>query len=136
VGDSSVETLRSIPIFSGLDDDALALIGRMCTEFEADAGHVLIERGMDGAGMFILEEGSVLVEIPTGHTVQYGPGDFFGELALLGGGPRTARVRASTAVRCLAIARADFAKLLDSEPRIAVAMLPVLARRLADTTHA
>jgi CRP/FNR family transcriptional regulator, cyclic AMP receptor protein len=136
VSDSSVEALRSIPLFAGLDDDALAMISRVCTEFEAGAGHVLIERGMDGAGMFVLEEGTVVVEIPSGRTVQYGPGDFFGELALLGGGPRTARVRASTPVRCLAIARSDFASLLETEPRIAVAMLPVLARRLADTTHA
>ena len=43
-----------------------------------------------------------------------------------------ARVRAETDVRCLAIGREDFARLLDSEPRIAVAMLPVLARRLSD----
>jgi CRP-like cAMP-binding protein len=134
VGDS-IETLRAIPLFSGLDDDALAMITRVCSEFEAGAGHVLIERGMEGAGMFVLEEGAVEVDIPGGRIVEYGPGEFFGELALLGGGPRTARVRATTPVRCLAIARADFARLLETEPRIAVAMLRVLARRLADTTH-
>jgi CRP-like cAMP-binding protein len=74
----------------------------------------------------------VIVDLPGGRTLKRGRGEFFGELALLGGGPRTARVRAATEVRCLAIGRRDFAQLLESEPRIAVAMLPVLARRLAD----
>ncbi|MBI3647721.1 MAG: cyclic nucleotide-binding domain-containing protein [Actinobacteria bacterium] len=134
--DTPHEKLRSIPLFAGLDDDALALIASRVTEFEAGAGHVLVERGQEGAGMFVLEEGSVIVELPGGRTVEQGPGEFFGELALLGGGPRAARVRAATPVRCLAIGRTDFAALLHEEPRIAVAMLPVLARRLAESaTH-
>ena len=124
--------LRAIPLFAELDERALALIAATATEFDASAGHVLVERGQEGAGMFVLEEGSVIVDLPGGHTLTRGPGEFFGELALLGGGPRTARVRAATSVRCLAIGRPDFAQLLASEPRIAVAMLPVLARRLAD----
>jgi CRP-like cAMP-binding protein len=133
VSASSIDKLRAIPLFTDLDDDALALIARASTEFEAAAGHVLIERGRDGAGMFVLEEGTVEVELPGGRSVEQGPGDFFGELALLGSGVRSARVQATTRVRCLAIGRSDFSKLMDIEPRIAVAMLPVLARRLAET---
>lgn len=127
-----MQRLREIPLFAELDDDVLGLIARTATEFEAAAGHVLVERGRDGAGMFVLEEGSVAVELPGGRTVRQGPGEFFGELALLGTGVRTARVKAETPVRCLAIGRSDFGRLLDEEPRIAVAMLPILARRLAD----
>jgi CRP-like cAMP-binding protein len=129
---TTISRLRAIPLFAELDERALALIAGVAAEFEASAGHVLVERGQEGAGMFVLEEGTVIVDLPGGHTLHRGPGEFFGELALLGGGPRTARVRAATAVRCLAIGRRDFAQLLESEPRIAVAMLPVLARRLAD----
>jgi voltage-gated potassium channel len=84
--------------------------------------------------MFVLEEGTVAVELPGGRSLERGPGEFFGELALLGGGPRTARVHAVSPVRCLAIGRGDFAELLEREPRIAVAMLPVLARRLVDAS--
>jgi CRP-like cAMP-binding protein len=62
-----------------------------------------------------------------------GPGEFVGELALLTDMPRLARVRAATPVRALAINRSAFAALLEEEPRIAVVMLPVLARRLAAT---
>jgi CRP-like cAMP-binding protein len=133
VDPTRIGRLRAIPLFAALDERALALIAATATEFDASAGHVLVERGQEGAGMFVLEEGTVIVDLPGGRTLKRGRGEFFGELALLGGGPRTARVRAATEVRCLAIGRRDFAQLLESEPRIAVAMLPVLARRLADT---
>jgi CRP-like cAMP-binding protein len=129
----SVERLRSIPLFSGLSDEALDRVATVVTEFEAPAGHVLIQAGQEGSGMFVLEEGEVAVEIPGHAPVSLGPGEFFGELSILGEGiARTARVRAVTPIRCVALARADFARILEAEPRIAVSMLPVLARRLAD----
>lgn len=132
VDPSHIERLRSIPLFSELGDEALAHLSATVTEFEAAAGHVLVHAGMEGSGMFVLEEGTVVVELSR-RSVEQGPGDFFGELSLLGPGVvRTARVRATTPVRCLAISRQDFAELLLAEPTIAVAMLPVLARRLAE----
>lgn len=125
--------LRAIPIFAGLDDHALARVGAVVTEFEAPAGHVLTQPGQEGSGMFILEQGSVSVDLPRSGTVMLGPGDFFGELAILAPGiARTARVQASTPVQCLAVARRDFTAILAAEPDIAVAMLPVLARRIAN----
>ncbi|MGZ5296857.1 MAG: cyclic nucleotide-binding domain-containing protein [Actinomycetota bacterium] len=127
-----VAKLRTIPIFAELDDEALASVGAVVTEFEASAGHVLTQPGQEGSGMFILEEGTVSVELPRRGTVTLGPGEFFGELAILAPGvTRTARVQASTPVRCLAVARRDFAAILEAAPDIAVAMLPVLARRIA-----
>ncbi|HEX5938099.1 MAG TPA: cyclic nucleotide-binding domain-containing protein [Actinomycetota bacterium] len=125
-----VEKLRSIPLFAGLHDHALARIGELSNEFEAPAGWVLIEVGQPGSGMFVLDEGTVEVQTPNGHSWEYGPGEFFGELALLTDHPRNARVRAKTAVKCLAISRSDFQKLLEEEPEIAVAMLPKLAQRI------
>ena len=77
--------------------------------------------------MFVLEEGTVEVQTPDGRAWELGPGEFFGELALLTDHPRNARIRAKTPVRCLAISRMDFQKLLKEEPEIAVAMLPKLA---------
>src|SRR5947207_1262656 len=131
--DSLVPKLRAIPIFADLDDEALARVGAVVTEFEAPAGHVLTQPGQEGSGMFVLEEGTVAVELPRNRTVTLGPGEFFGELAILADGvARTARVRAASQVRCLAVARRDFRAILEAEPDIAVAMLPVLARRIAD----
>jgi CRP-like cAMP-binding protein len=129
-----VERLRAIPLFAELHDHTLERIAELSTEFEAPAGWVLIEVGQPGSGMFVLEEGTVQVEPPDGRSWEYGPGEFVGELALLTDHPRNARVRAKTAVRCLAISRRDFSKLLDEEPEIAVAMLPKLAQRI-DSPH-
>jgi len=129
-----VERLRAIPLFSELSDEALARVGELSNEFEAPAGWVLVEVGQPGSGMFVLEEGTVEVQTPDGRHWEYGPGEFFGELALLTDHPRNARVRARTPVRCLAISRMDFQKLLQDDPEIAVAMLPKLAQRI-DAPH-
>jgi voltage-gated potassium channel len=129
-----IERLRSIPLFAELSDRALERIGELSNEFEAAAGWILVEVGQPGSGMFVLEEGTVEVQTPDGRRWEYGPGEFFGELALLTDHPRNARVQAKTPVRCLAIPRRDFQKLLEEEPEIAVAMLPKLANRI-DSPH-
>ncbi len=125
--------LRAVPLFAELDDEHLARIAAMSTEFDVDAGYVLAERGQPGSGMFVILDGRVEIEVSGGPPVTVGPGEFVGELSLLTDLPRLARVRTMTPVRALAIDRAAFDALLREEPRIAVAMLPVLARRLAAT---
>jgi CRP-like cAMP-binding protein len=133
-GPNRIERLRAIPLFAGLDDDALGRIAELCTEVDAHPGQVLARANDHGTGMFVVEEGTVAVELRS-RTIEFGPGQFFGELSLLvPDATRIARVRAGTAARLLAIARNDFAALLEEEPRVAVAMLPVLAQRLVDET--
>lgn len=126
------ERLRAIPLFAGLPDEALARIVEAGTEARAATGRVLIQQGQAGSGLFVLEEGTVVVERPGLDPIELGPGEFLGDLALLSPeGTHRARVRARTPVRFLAISRKDFERILQEEPRIAVAMLPVLAGRLA-----
>jgi CRP-like cAMP-binding protein len=129
-----IDVLRQIPLFADLHDHTLQRIGELSSEFEEPAGWVLIEVGQPGSGMFVLEEGTVEVQTPDGRAWELGPGEFFGELALLTDQPRNARIRAKTPVKCLAISRRDFQKLLKEEPDIAVAMLPKLAQRI-DAPH-
>jgi CRP-like cAMP-binding protein len=119
-------------LFAGLDDAALERVASIATEFDAVEGQVLAERGQPGSGMFVIEEGGVTVELTDGRRIDLGPGEFFGEVSLLVDQPRSARVRSHAGARCLAISRSDFGDLLEDEPAIAVAMLPVLARRLTD----
>ena len=127
-----VERLRCVDLFSALDDEALGLVASLGTEVEAPAGSVLTQPDQPGAGVYVIEEGHAKVELRGGKTRELGPGACFGELALLTHeGERTARVRAESDVRCFAIAREDFQDLLEREPRIGVALLPVLASRLA-----
>jgi voltage-gated potassium channel len=127
-----IGSLRAIPLFAGVDEAGLGGIAELATEFTAPAGQVLAEVGQPGTGLFVIEEGTVEVDLPSGSAVELGPGEFFGEAALLTDSPRNARVRARTDVRCLAIERLAFRRLLEEQPSIAVAMLPIVARRLAD----
>ena len=133
--DQRLARLRQLPIFADLDDGVLERILAASTELECPAGQVLARADDPGAGMFVLEEGTVVVEAPR-RTIELGPGEFFGELSLLvPESTRVARVRAKTPVRCIAINRIDFEELLEDEPRIALAMLPVIARRLWHVMH-
>jgi voltage-gated potassium channel len=126
-----MESLRSIPLFADLPDDALERILDCATEFDAEKGHVLIQRDQPGAGLFVIEDGTAVVELRD-RRIELGPGEFIGELALLDESIRhIARVAAATPIRCLAIRRDDFEGLLESQPHLAVSMLKVLARRLA-----
>ena len=127
-----IDGLRTVPIFSTLDEDALARAAAIAGIDVHPPGSVLIERGLPGAGLFVIVEGTVVIELHH-RRVELGPGEFVGELSLLSEHTiRSARVRAATEVRAIAIARYDFVGLLDEHPQIAVAMLPSLAQRLQD----
>jgi CRP/FNR family cyclic AMP-dependent transcriptional regulator len=128
-----VSALASVPIFSGVSDAELAHIAELATEFEARSGHVLIERGQDPAGCFVLLDGTARVELADGGVIERGAGDFFGELAVLAESPRTARVMATSDVRGLAIRREDLLELIETMPTIAVAMLKAVAARFVES---
>jgi CRP-like cAMP-binding protein len=128
------ESLLAIPMFAGLDEVGLWHISQLATEFSVPAGHVLLQPGQEGSGLFVIVDGTVNVELPGGTTIACTAGEFIGELSLLVDGlEHTGRVRASTAVTCLAIGRDDFRRMLETYPQIAVRMCEVLARRLAQT---
>ncbi len=129
------EQLRTVPLFAGLSDERLHRVAEAATPFEVEHGYVLAERAQPGSGMFVILDGNVEVDVPNHEPLVLGPGEFFGELSLLTDAPRVARVHAATPVRGLAIGRSVFTELLHDEPGIAVAMLPVLARRLAELEH-
>ena len=134
--DDQLARLRRLPVFATLDDNVLERVLAVSSELECPPGYVFIRADDPGAGMFVLEEGTVVVEAP-GRTFELGPGEFFGELSLLvPDSRRVARVRAKTPVRCVAINRIEFEKLLEDEPRVARAMLPVVAGRLWHVIHA
>ena len=128
-----LDRLRAVSLFAEVGDDGLRRILDCANEFEAPAGQVLAEVRMPGSGLFVIEEGTAVVDVP-GHPLELGSGESFGELSLLTDAPRAARVRAKTPIKCLAISRHDFQDILDSEPRLAIAMLRALAHRLADLT--
>jgi CRP-like cAMP-binding protein len=125
--------LRDVPIFAGLHDDALWLLAECASDFDAPAGQVLIQPNQPGNGLLILTDGSATVELGA-QTIECGSGECIGELSLLVDGlVHTARVRANSDVRGFAISRADFDRLIESDSRIALAMLRGVASRLVAT---
>ena len=131
-----IHELRELPLLSGLSDAGLERVAACSAEVDAPKGRVLALPDDPGTGMFVIREGHVAVELRIG-TLALGPGDFFGELALLvPEGARVARVRATTDVRCLSIPRQDFAALVESEPSFSLHLLRELARRLVDARAA
>lgn len=128
---TEIAFLRPLPLFASLDDDGLRRVASVSVELDVPAGQVLVHAGDPGSGIFVILTGTAVVEARGETMIEVGPGEFVGELALLvPEATRSARVRAKSDVRCLAIFAGDFQALLQDEPRIALAMLPVLAERL------
>ena len=126
-----VTALRGVPLFSGLSKRALEQIARASADVEVPKGQILIEPNSKGSGLFVIQEGTVAVQTRGRKRVELGVGEVVGELALLRpDGARTARVQAVTPVRCLALDRSSFRRLLESEPKLALALLETLADRL------
>jgi CRP-like cAMP-binding protein len=126
------DALARVPVFAGLSRASLERIARITKDVELRAGQLLIEPRAKGSGMFVLLDGVVTVGSGGSRVRELGPGDIVGELALLTpDAVRTARVRAKTPVRCLAITRNDFRKILADEPRVAIQVLETVATRLA-----
>ena len=127
---TTTDALRDAPIFAGLSEESLTRVADAVTEVQIPAGSILVEAKMPGSGLFIIEEGTAVVEA-AGEQIELGPGDVVGELALLTpDAVRSARVRAGSDVRAIAVSREAFRSVLMTEPTIAVAMLETLASRL------
>ena len=127
-----VNRLRTVPIFAALPARELESIARSLKERTYEAGTVIVKQGDPGVGFFLIAEGRVEVSHNT-HTIRaMGPGEFFGEMALLIERERTATVTAKERTRCLQLVRWDFRALLKENPELAVRLLEVVAQRLSE----
>ncbi len=122
--------LAKVPIFSGCSRRELQIIGRAAKEVRHKEGTVIAREGERGIGLFLILEGECRVSIGGRTKSKLGPGDFFGEVALLDGGPRTATVTATTPVRLVGITGWVFRGLLMEHPSIALRTLEGVAGRL------
>lgn len=129
-----VQILSQIPLFASLSEKQLKTLAHSLKVREYEEGEVIITQGKGGQGLFILIEGTVKAvrTQPDGEQFQvneFGPKDYFGELALLDDGLRTASVIATSKVKCVALTRWDFQGILKNEPEMAIDMLEELAKR-------
>ncbi len=132
------EILEKVPIFAELGGRHLGRLSKLMVPRQFRAGDVIIKENDQAAGFFVISSGKVEVVrgVDGSNPVllnTLGAGDFFGEMALFEGYPRSATVRALEDTECLAMTRWDFTAELHTHPEIAVGMLPTLVRRLRDT---
>lgn len=127
------DPLSQVPLFSGMSRRELAAVRRLSTPLGPQpAGKVLTKQGEPGDEFFIIIDGEAAVTIDGKQVAKLGPGDFFGEMALLDRGPRTATVTCVTDLQVEVISRPEFAQLLEDAPALTRKILAGLAARLRE----
>jgi CRP-like cAMP-binding protein len=129
LGREAIEMLAEIPLFASLSRRHVARIASVASTKRYAPGSTLALVGRPADAFYVILDGRVRVEVP-GRPVELGSGDFFGEMALIDGEPRSATVVAVNDLFVMVIPRAKFLKLLEAEPKIAVAIMATLTRRL------
>lgn len=128
--DEKLDLLHGIPLFADLDRRHLERLGMLTEEVDVPAGKVLIRQGEHGDDLMVIVSGEVAVERNGERVAGLGPGDFFGEIALIVGGPRTATVTAEAPTRLLVVNHRDFHALMEEFPEVAAQVLLTLAHRI------
>jgi CRP-like cAMP-binding protein len=129
---ANADSLRKSTVFANLDDETLERVADRFSEVDIPAEQVLIEPRSAGAGLYLICEGTVVVEA---HELEreLGPGEVVGEISLLEhDGMRRARVIAKTPVRALALGRSDFEQVVRELPELEAAIRELAQRRLAE----
>jgi CRP/FNR family transcriptional regulator, cyclic AMP receptor protein len=134
----NVETLRHVPLFESLDTGAAHELCELLENLDSKAGAVLFRAGDQGDAMYLIEQGKVriCVRAKDGQEVtltELHRGDFFGEMALLDGKPRSADARVAEDARLAVLSREHFLSFVSSNPNVALEMLTALTNRLRHT---
>lgn len=125
-----VDMLRSVPLFHGLSRRQVAEVMKLGRELEFSPGETIVEKGLKAMDFYLILKGNARLRVPGRRTRMLGPGDYFGEISVLDGGPRTATITAETRVWTLRLDRAKFIPLLDRHGSIARKILVEMCARL------
>jgi CRP/FNR family cyclic AMP-dependent transcriptional regulator len=125
-----LELLRKIDLFEEMSDKDLQRLAKSFRESKFGAGEVIAKEGRSGVGFFVIGEGNVRYSIGGDEVGTGGPGDYFGEVALIDDGPRTATVTADTAVTAWGLTSWEFRPLVEENAEIAWELLQKMAKRL------
>ena len=128
--DVRIRHLQRVPLFSGFSEHELRRVADLSRIVEAPVGTVITQIGVAGDSFFVIIDGKVSVRTPVAAGRQLQPGDFFGEMSLLDGEPRSATVTALTDLRLLVIDSGHFWRLMNETPDLVRRILVVLSRRV------
>jgi CRP/FNR family cyclic AMP-dependent transcriptional regulator len=128
VAEGAAELLKRVPIFSDLDDKERGRIASTMKQRTFEAGDAVTTEGRGGVGFFVIEEGEALVSVGGDERRRLGPGDYFGEVALLNQSVRTATVTAETELRCYGLTSWEFRPLVETHSSIAWKLLQTMSK--------
>jgi CRP-like cAMP-binding protein len=126
------ETLAKVPLFSGVKPKDLKRLEKRMQERSFNEGDEITKEGESGIGFFVIEDGNATVSIGGKILRTLGPGEFFGEVALIDSGPRSATVVATTDLRCRGMSAWEFKPFVEEHPDVAWALLETLVGRLRE----
>jgi len=132
VADAPEDLLKNVPLFADLKGKELKRIARAMNEKRVDAGQPVTEEGKMGVGFFVIESGNARVTVGGEEKRTLGPGDYFGEIALIADLPRTATVTAETPLRCWGLAPWDFRPIVEENASVAWKLLDSIAKIAAE----
>lgn len=130
MSDEVIESLKQVPLFQGMSDKALARVAEISKEVSHRAGKTIVEEDHSAVGFHLILSGEADATQGGAVVSTMGPGDYFGEMSLIDGKPRSASVVAKTDLRTLAIPAWNFNRLLDENPDMMRALLVSLSGRI------
>ena len=130
VAGASIDMLKKVPLFAGLDNKELQEIARSMRERRFKAGDTVTQEGAGGVGFFVVEDGQADVNVGGESKGSVGPGDYFGEIALINESPRTATLTARTDMLCYGMTPWDFRPLVETNSTIAWKLLTAMAEKM------
>jgi CRP/FNR family cyclic AMP-dependent transcriptional regulator len=125
-----VELIKNVPLFSDLNDRELRSVAASMKERTFNAGDTVTEEGKGGVGFFVIEDGKATVSVAGKDVRTIGPGEYFGEIALIADIDRTATIKADSQLRCYGMTFWDFRPLVETNASIAWKLLQAMAQRL------
>jgi len=133
-GNQKIDLIRKVPLFARCSRAELKEIALLADEIDLHEGKEMTREGAPGREFFVLLDGTADVKKNRRRVNTLGPGDFFGEIALVSHEPRTATVIATSPVRALVITDRSFRRLLDDAPQVQTKVMEAMAERLAPET--
>jgi CRP-like cAMP-binding protein len=130
MAEAPVELLQHVPLFADLDRGELRRLARSFRERTFAAGSTVADEGKTGAGFFVIESGEASVSVHGAERGRLGPGDYFGEIALIDDGARSATVTADTDLHCYGLTSWEFRPLVEGNASMAWKLLETMAQRL------
>jgi CRP/FNR family cyclic AMP-dependent transcriptional regulator len=124
------ELLKRVPLFSDLQGRELESLANSFKERKFDAGDTIANEGSGGIGFFVIGEGEAGVTVHGDERAKLGPGDYFGEVALIDEGQRSASITANTPVTAYGLTAWEFRPFVESNGKVAWKLLQTLAKRL------